>query len=219
QQHHLISRPFLRYFSNSKRVVRITVPEAATNVVSTVASILVDFGFTEQRKPGRVIVFGTGKYRLHSFITLLMYTRSISTKSSIIDITESDIWDITESPNYERNSSTRSTRVLTVSSMFQHILAFKDIGRKTFLQYISSFYRADVGNLKKTAIPLPSHSPATLLKSTWDRKLSRYWGLYFKTRDSNEQLPRRKSNHLEERFSFSLMNLGIISLLSYETLV
>nr|CDJ80200.1 Protein F38E11.6, isoform a [Haemonchus contortus] len=59
QQHHLISRPFLRYFSNSKRVVRITVPEAATNVVSTVASILVDFGFTEQRKPGRVIVFGT----------------------------------------------------------------------------------------------------------------------------------------------------------------
>ncbi|KAK6016230.1 hypothetical protein OSTOST_18288 [Ostertagia ostertagi] len=59
QQHHLIARPFLRYFSNSKRMVRITVPEAATNVVSTVASILVDFGFTEQRQPGRVIVFGT----------------------------------------------------------------------------------------------------------------------------------------------------------------
>ncbi|KAK5977079.1 hypothetical protein GCK32_003392 [Trichostrongylus colubriformis] len=59
QQHHLISRPFLRYFSNSKRVVRVTVPEAATNVVSTVASTLIEFGFTEQRKPGRVIVFGT----------------------------------------------------------------------------------------------------------------------------------------------------------------
>lgn len=61
QQHHLCSRPFLRYFAASKRVVRISVPEAATNVISTVASIMLDFGFTEQRKPGRVVLFGTGK--------------------------------------------------------------------------------------------------------------------------------------------------------------
>ncbi|VDP01352.1 unnamed protein product [Heligmosomoides polygyrus] len=59
QQHHLCSRPFLRYFAASKRVVRISVPEAATNVISTVASIMLDFGFTEQRKPGRVVLFGT----------------------------------------------------------------------------------------------------------------------------------------------------------------
>ncbi|VDM67476.1 unnamed protein product [Strongylus vulgaris] len=40
-------------------MVRVSVPESATNVVSTVSSILFEFGFTEQRAPGRVIVFGT----------------------------------------------------------------------------------------------------------------------------------------------------------------
>ncbi|EYC16135.1 hypothetical protein Y032_0034g2818 [Ancylostoma ceylanicum] len=58
-QHHLCARPFLQYFASTKRVVRVSVPESATNVVSTVTSILLDFGFTEQRTPGRVVVFAT----------------------------------------------------------------------------------------------------------------------------------------------------------------
>ncbi|VDL75044.1 unnamed protein product [Nippostrongylus brasiliensis] len=59
QQHHLCARPFLRYFESTKRVVRISVPEAATNVASTAASVLLEFGFTEQQQPRRVVVFGT----------------------------------------------------------------------------------------------------------------------------------------------------------------
>ncbi|KAK6747905.1 hypothetical protein RB195_000860 [Necator americanus] len=59
QQHHICSRPFIQYFASSKRMVRVSVPESATNVVSTVASILSDFGFTEQRAPTRVVVFAT----------------------------------------------------------------------------------------------------------------------------------------------------------------
>ncbi|CAJ0603307.1 unnamed protein product [Cylicocyclus nassatus] len=58
-QHHLCARPFIQYFSKTKRMVRVSVPEQAPNVVSTVSSILFEFGFTEQRAPGRVIVFGT----------------------------------------------------------------------------------------------------------------------------------------------------------------
>ncbi|KAJ1348085.1 hypothetical protein KIN20_003308 [Parelaphostrongylus tenuis] len=59
--HHLCSRPFIHYFSKTRRIIRVSVPEAATNVVSTVSSILLDYGFTEQQQSGRVLLFGSAQ--------------------------------------------------------------------------------------------------------------------------------------------------------------
>ncbi|KJH47090.1 hypothetical protein DICVIV_06850 [Dictyocaulus viviparus] len=56
----LCSQPFIDYFKQTQRVISVTVPGSATNVASTVSTILIDHGFIEQQQPGRVVLFGVG---------------------------------------------------------------------------------------------------------------------------------------------------------------
>uniref|UniRef100_A0A1I7X7G7 Adenylate kinase n=1 Tax=Heterorhabditis bacteriophora TaxID=37862 RepID=A0A1I7X7G7_HETBA len=57
RQYHLCTRPFLEYFAKSKRIVRLSLSENAQNAVSTVSSLMTDFGFTLQRQRPKVIAF------------------------------------------------------------------------------------------------------------------------------------------------------------------
>ncbi|CAI4226495.1 unnamed protein product [Auanema sp. JU1783] len=72
EAYHRCSSPFIRYFAQTKRIIRLTLNGKTKNAASTVTDILRDFGFTYQRQTHRILLFAM-KEHLFNDIDLEYY--------------------------------------------------------------------------------------------------------------------------------------------------